>query len=115
MAAKLKKLKETHGKDSASQTQPTSLEQIWGFNELARYSTKDPKVYQQTLAEMNRPDLEREARRIGEVVVQDTTRLRENLMSAFSKFLLSLQVPKNTSKGQQNPSDEVKRILAEGR
>ena len=47
-----KKIIETTGKVESSE--PTNLEQIMGFNQLARYHTTEASVYETTLNEMSR-------------------------------------------------------------
>lgn len=107
-----KPLIETHGK--VDNTQPTTLEQIWGFNELAKYGTTDEAVYAEQLQNMNRTDLEAHARRVGEVIVEDSSRLRERLVRSFRAYVASLRRPV-LPKQEINLTPEVKKILAEGR
>lgn len=110
--SKQKKLKETHGK--IEDGQPTMLEQVWGFNELARYNTLDEATYQQTLKDMTRTDLEAHARKLGVVVIESSARLQDKLFQEFRTYKAALKRP--TSKPVvNNPSPEVKKILAEGR
>jgi hypothetical protein len=95
--------------------QPTTLEQVWGgANHLARYNTLKQNEYYETLASMNRPDLEREARRIHIPVVEQTDRLIDNLKKEFNAFLASLKIPK-TIKTHSKISKEAQSILNEGK
>jgi hypothetical protein len=110
----IKKLKETHGKVETPTSQPTMLEQVWGYNSAGRYGTNDPKIYADKLSDMNRTDLEREARAYGEVVVEDSRRLIEALKKRFAAFQASLNKPVNPIKPAQL-TDEARKILAEGR
>ncbi len=107
-----KQIIETHGK--VETTQPTTLEQIWGFNELARYGTLNEEVYAAELKEMNRPELEAQARKVGEVIVESSERLREKLLKGFRSYVSSLHkpsIPQNSNK----ISPEAEKILREGR
>lgn len=119
MSEKIEELKETHGKEEGGQL--TTLEQIWGYNELGRYNTKDSTVYATLLDDMNRPELERHARLVGVIILEDSVRLKESLKRAFANYFLLLNKPQRTNTGAvsstSNPevSPEVRRILAEGR
>lgn len=105
---------ETHGKVETPETKPTTLEQIWGYNALGRYGTTDAAVYAEKLKDMNRADLESEARKYGVVVVEDSRRLIGNLQRAFEGFVSSLNKPVNKIQ-PSSISDEARKILAEGR
>jgi hypothetical protein len=104
---------ETHGK--VESTVPTMLEQIWGYNELAKYGTKDEEVYRNQISDMNRTDLEAHARRVGVVIVESTGRLRENLLKEFRIYFNNLSHPAPLPKAQPNITAEVQRILNEGK
>lgn len=108
-----KPLVETHG--AIEQMQPTLLEQVWGgFNELSKYGTMDEDEYNAQITDMNRPDLEAHARRVGVVIVESSERLRGKLLNEFRNYKFSLQRPAQP-KGPQIVSAEVRKILAEGR
>lgn len=106
---------ESHGKEEL--TQPTLLEQVWGFNELAKYGTVNEADYQRQIDEMNRTDLEDHARRVGVVVVESTARLKGELIKAFANYVYYLRKPAPKPPKAENGkiNDEVRRILAEGR
>jgi hypothetical protein len=108
----MKELKETHGKVEGA---PTTLEQIWGFNELAKYGTLDEAKYKEQVDEMNRTDLETHARRVGVVIVESSIRLKENLLKEFKNYVFYLRKPATQAKTQPELSKEVKKILSEGR
>jgi hypothetical protein len=110
-----KKLTESHGKVEGSQ--PTMLEQVWGFNELSKYGTLDEAEYKQRLDEMNRTDLETHARKIGVVIVESSARLQDKLLQEFRNYVFYLRkpAPKVQTQSQGKVSDEVRRILAEGK
>jgi hypothetical protein len=109
---KLKKL-ETHGK--VEDTKPTTLEQIWGYNELSRYGTLDVAEYKNKLQDMTRADLENHARRLGVLVVESSARLREKLITEFKSYASLLRKPNVPTGGKVNVTDAVKDVLAEGR
>ena len=71
---------------------------------------------------MSRADLESHARKLG-VVVVESSRLRDKLLHEFDVYTASLQDPaklvtgsviRNGSKTKA-PSEEIRKILAEGR
>jgi hypothetical protein len=113
------KLIETHGKEESKT--PTTLEQIWGYNELGRYGTNDEKVYAEKIGEMNRAELERHARNVGVMIIESSARLKENLQKEFRNYFLLLNKPVKTSTHSASSTTspqidpEVKKILAEGR
>lgn len=107
-----KKLIEATGKEETFE--PTSLEQIIGFNQLARYNTTDASVYEASLGEMSRVDLENEARRVGTPLSLETSTLKHHLMKEFHGYVASLNKPKVAHK-QIKVSKEVEKILKEGR
>ena len=114
MKRKEKTVTEAHGKEET--TQPTLLEQVWGFNELSKYGTVDKATYERQIDEMNRTDLESHARKVGVVVVESTARLKGELVKAFDSYVFYLRKPAPkapSAKGEV--SDEVRRILSEGR
>ena len=109
-----KKIIETTGKEES--LEPTTLEQIFGYNEMARYNTMNASEYEARLLEMNRTDLESEARRVGAIIVEDTTRLRNNLAKEFNGYVASLRKPKSTTNKMTKPlSKAAQAILNEGR
>lgn len=107
-----KKLIETTGKEETFE--PTNLEQILGYNQLARYNTTEASVYNLSLEEMNRVDLENEARRVGTPISLENNILKQHLLKEFNAYVSSLNKPKNLSKPIQI-SKEVQKILQEGR
>lgn len=106
-----KKIIETHGKEESFE--PTTLDEIMGYNPLSRYNTLEGSVYEEKLKEMNRTELEDEARRVGSFIVEDTVRLRENLYTEFNSYVTSLRRPKNVTR-PISLSKEAEKILKEG-
>jgi hypothetical protein len=103
---------ETHGKIEG---QPTTLEQIWGFNENARYGTLEEEEYTKQVHEMSRSELEAHARRVGVVIVESSARLQDKLIREFRSYVSLLRKPQTVKKPESFPSDDVRKILAEGR
>jgi hypothetical protein len=96
----------------------TTLEQIMGYNSLSRYNTTEASVYEESLKDMNRTDLEEEARShgvmIGIAAREDVQRLRDSLLKEFNLFISSLHKPRHTTTPIK-ASKEVDSILREGR
>jgi hypothetical protein len=107
-----KKIIEITGKEETFE--PTTLDEIMGFNQMSRYNTLSLEDYQKKLDEMNRADLEQEARYVGAIIVESTERLRANLVKEFNSYINSLRRPKHISK-PITISKEVEKILKEGR
>lgn len=108
-----KKIIEATGKEEGGE--PTTLEQIMGFNELSRYNTMDASVYENQLSDMNRTDLEHEARRVGLAIIpQENDRLRAGLKNEFNAFVSTLRKPKHSTR-PITLSKEAEKILKEGR
>lgn len=108
------KVIEAHGKEES--TQPTRLEQVWGFNELSKYGTLEESVYEKQIDELNRTDLEAHARKVGVVIVESTARLKESLKKEFRNYAFYLRKPAPKAPSSTNEvNDEVRRILSEGR
>ena len=110
----MQELIETHGKIEGA---PTTLEQVWGYNEMAKYGTLNEDVYKGQVDEMSRTDLESHARRLGVVIVESTARLRDILVTEFRRYKSLSRKPVSETKVASSvaPSDIVKKILAEGR
>ena len=110
---KLDSLSQTHAKVETKEL--TSLDQIWGFNELSRYGTLDENEYQQRLINMTRSDLENHARSMGALVVESSDRLRDLLLKQFRAYILSLNKPVSQNPAKKKLSPEAEKILREGR
>lgn len=108
-----KKRVECHGKIEDGEI--TMLEQVWGFNEFAKYGTKDEEEYRRQVMEMNRTDLEKHARKVGVIIVESSARLQESLFKAFRQYSGSLSRPKQPKQSKTSLSKEVRKILAEGK
>lgn len=116
MAKKSKKLEsmnQTHAK--VETTELTSLDQVWGFNDLARYGTMDESEYKMQLTNMTRADLENHARSLGCIVVEDSVRLRDSMLKQFRSYVLSLRKPVAPKHEKIKITADVQKILNEGR
>lgn len=110
---KLQSLKQAHAKEDTEEL--TSLDQIWGFNKLSRYETLDEGEYENRLKNMTRSDLENHARVIGSVIVESSDRIKSELMKIFRAYVLSLRKPASPAAANIKVSQEVQKILNEGR
>lgn len=104
---------ETHGKVEEEGKEYTMLEQVWGFNEMSKYGTKDEAEYLQQLDDMNRLELESHARRVGVVCIDSSVRLKEKLVNEFNKYYTYLQKPVvNKQPVDKSVEAQVRRLLA---
>jgi hypothetical protein len=110
---KLENLKQVHAKVDSKEL--TSLDQVWGFNELSRYGTIDEGEYSVRLRDMTRSDLENHARSVGCMVLESSERMREALLKQFRAYVLSLQKPASPTVKSNPLSRQVQQILNEGR
>lgn len=109
----MKPMIETHGKVEEEGKEYTMLEQVWGFNEMSKYGTKDEVEYRQQLDDMNRIELESHARRLGVIAVEDSLRLKDRLVSEFHKYYTYLQKPVvNKQPVDKSVEAQVRRLLA---
>lgn len=112
-SVKLNSLKQVHAK--VETTQLTSLDQVWGFNEISRYGTIDEAEYRTRIRDMTRVDLENHARGVGCMVLESSERLREALLKQFRAYVLSLKKPSDAPANKTKIPQEVQNILNEGR
>jgi hypothetical protein len=110
---KLNSLTQAHAKVDSFEL--TSLDQIWGFNEISRYGTVDESEYSLKLKEMTRSDLENHARGVGCMVVESSDRLKDMLLKQFRAYVLSLKKPAPQQTAQIQVTPEIRKILNEGR
>jgi hypothetical protein len=107
---------QAHGKFEDEEMAPTTLDQVWnGFNELSEYGTLDKAEYEQQLAEMNRTDLHAHARAKGLVPIDNTERLKKNLVQKFDAYAFYLRKPIKKSPTPKAPTKDITAILSEGR
>jgi hypothetical protein len=108
-----KKISECNGKKDDFQL--TSLDMVWGFNEISRYGTINEEEYIVRLRDMTRSDLENHARGVGCMVLESSERLREALLKQFRAYVLSLKKPTSSKPTMTKISADTQRILNEGR
>ena len=106
-------LSQTHGK--VETFQPTTLDQVWGESANTKYGTTDLNDYIRRLDGMNTTDLQTHCHIIGFVPVDDRVTLMKKLIGEFRKHVSAFQKPTNQPPHNRPPSDEVKKILSEGR
>ena len=73
----LKSLAQTHGK---VETEPQTLDQIWGDDGTWKYKTMDAEVYEQYLRNLNKSDLQEHATIIGLVPIDNSGILMKRLI-----------------------------------
>jgi hypothetical protein len=113
MSKKLKNLKQVDGKKE--QFKPTTLDQLWGDTGISKYKTLDENEYSRQLVDYNKSDLQAHAISMGLVPVDDRERLTQRLIKEFRKHINNYRTPDTLSSKQGSVSDDVKRILDEGR
>lgn len=110
---KVEELSQTHAKEEINK--PTSLDQIWGDEGLAKYKTLNRDKYKTYLDELNKSDMQRHASQVGIVPIDSREMLVGRLMKEFDKHVASYNMPSPNTNPSPNISDEAKRILSEGR
>ena len=93
----------------------TNIEQIFGGGEQAKFGTLDEAVFKAKLLEMTRADLENFARKHGGVIVENSDRIRAELLKIFRSYVSLLQKPISKPAAKITVSSDVQRILNEGR
>jgi len=109
----LEALSQTHGKEE--KFQPTTLDQVWGESGNTKYGTTDVNAYIRKLEDMNTTDLQTHAHVIGFMPVDDRVTLTKKLIGEFKKHVSGFRKPQSQPLTVRPPSDEVKKILSEGR
>lgn len=115
----LKDMSETDGMsiDETSETQPSTLDQVWGDDGTSLYKTMDINVYEQVLGNMSKSDLKNEAVRVGLLPIDNMQQLTARLIREFKVHVSSYKRPSSAGK-PQNPlavPDKIRKILEEGR
>jgi hypothetical protein len=109
----LESLSQIHGKEE--KFEPTTLDQVWGESGNTKYGTTDVNDYIRKLEDMNTTDLQTHAHVIGFVPVDDRVTLMKKLIGEFKKHISGFQKPTDQLLHNRPLSDEVKKILSEGR
>jgi hypothetical protein len=109
----MKTFSETHGK--VDKEKPTTLDQIWGDTGLWKYNTMDFGEYRKYLRDLNKTDLQAHAKKVGLVPVDERSILNKRLLAEFKRHVSSYSGLSKSKKELDPVSDEVKKILSEGR
>ena len=116
---KVESLSQAHGKEE-KKYKPTTLDQIWGDDGLAKYGTHDQQEYEDKIRHMNRTDLHTHASKVGIIPVDNREILEGRLIKEFCKHVASFRAPLD-QKNDHNKNDigqvseRTRRILSEGR
>ncbi len=112
---KLNELNQTHGKEEKN-TQPTTLDQIWGDTGMWKYKTMDVDEYTDYLKNLDKSDLQAHATQMGLIPVDNRNTLSQRLIREFKKHVSAYTTPTHkdpTADGKV--SEEVRKILREGK
>ncbi len=109
----IKDMSQAHGKDE--KFQPTTLDQIWGDDGLGRYGTMEETEYKGQLDEMTKTDIRAHAMKLGLVPVDNRDLLVKTLLKEFNKHVSQFKKPVDKESKSNDMSDEVRKILGEGR
>ncbi len=111
---KINELEQVHGKDEAKY-RPTTLDQVWGDEGLGKYKTMEVDKYENYLSGLTKTDLQKHAAEIGVVPIDNRDMLKRRLRGEFKKHVASYRMPSVKNTTDKKPSDEVIKILKEGR
>lgn len=114
---KLQSLSQTHGKAQEKQTQPTTLDQIWGDDGAWKYKTLDEQEYVEWLNNLTSSEIQSHANRLGFVPVGELDVLKKKLIEEFRGHVAKYNaaaVRSRSKGGATEVSPEVSKILKEG-
>jgi hypothetical protein len=111
---KLESLSQAHGKIQ-DKFEITHLDQIWGTGDNSKFGTTDENEFANKLKGMTRADLENFARKHGSIIVENSDRIRSELLKVFRNYVSLLQKPAAKPAAKQIMSPEAQRVLNEGR
>jgi len=112
---KLKSLSQTHGKQETD-FQPTTLDQIWGDDGVAKYGTLNEEEYNRQIQNMHFSDLRTHAADIGLIPVDDRELLTKRVLSEFRRHRNNYTVPADDVNGPEPEiSEKARKILEEGK
>lgn len=94
---------------------PTSLDQLWGDTGISKYKTLDSEVYEKTLHEMNKADLQGHSAKLGIRPSDSRDQMIKRLMKEFRAHVASHQKPAPSNDSAKRPSKRVLDILAGGK
>jgi hypothetical protein len=114
-ATKLKALSQTHGKEE-SNFKPTTLDQIWGDDGVAKYGTLDEGEYKSRVEGMHFSDLRTHAADIGLIPIDDRNLLTKRVLSEFQRHRNNYTAPADDVNGPEPEiSEKARKILEEGK
>ena len=120
-AKKTKKLVELNQTDGMAlpepneKYEPSTLDQVFGDDGVSRYKTLDEQVYGDVLNNMSKSDLKNEAVRVGLLPIDNVQQLRGRLLREFKVHVSSYRRPTLNNQASTEVSDEVRKILEEGK
>lgn len=92
---------------------PTTLDQVWGEASTG-YQTNDSEEYQNFLKELGTADLQAHAIKSGVLPTESRERTVKRLIAKFKQSVAENR-PLPAGKASKSPSEEIRRILSEGR
>ena len=109
----VKNLTQAHGK--VEEFEPSTLEQIWGSDNLSTYTTMDEEEYSQQLNGMAKVDMQAHATKVGLIPVDNVEILRTRLVKQFKSHVNAYRKPKVQASNNPKLTKELKDILGEGK
>lgn len=77
------------------QSEPSTLDQLFGLDAGNKFGTLDPKIYQAKLNGLNLGELQEEAKRVSLPPIDDKERLKRALFNEFRVYVSNYRVPKS--------------------
>lgn len=111
----VKDLNQTDGMVREANTEPTTMEQVWGDEGSYQYKTLDVKTYASVLSDMSKMDLKHEAVRVGLLPIDNVQQLRSRLIREFEAHVISYNRPKTNSRLNPPANEVARKILSEGK
>lgn len=106
----IKELKQVDGRKNYQ-----TMEQVWGETGIGKYKTLDVSEYEDQLNQMNKTDLESHARSLGLISLDDTKRLKHNLIGEFKSYVRIFNPLPTIREANRPITADIKKILDEGR
>ncbi len=95
---------------------PTTLDQLWGFDTGNKFGTLDLGVYTNKLNSLNLSDLQDEAKKLGIPPIDDKSRLIRSLVNEFRVYASNARIPSQPkSVDPSKVSKEVLEFMKEGK
>lgn len=105
---KLSQLEQINGRDERTESEPSTLDALFGGVGLGKYKTLDRIAYAQELDDYNTAELRNHAITIGLIPVVNVNRLKKQLLVEFDKFTLGA---KNNTKPRGRILDTAKQNI----